>query len=282
MYLLKLHLVTLFSLISSLFQVSTAFTTTTASLTPIQIQSSGSSIPISRSIGALSIEFCYILDYLGDVGSPNTLSRQLLQNIEDRLGAPPVIRIGGHTQDVARYCANCSSTLTNIFVSGNAEAVNVTFSKGLFEVLNDNVPSKQQFIFGLNLGQNDVQFPLAEVAAAEKYLNSERLGSFELGNEPDFYNVQRPDGWNVEIYAQQVIYWISQIQNATKMPFSLQLGAFAQEPIYMGNFSLAELGDMGVAATLGIVTSLSDHTYPFSMCDCGQPLSNTSFQVTDN
>jgi hypothetical protein len=81
----------------------------------------------------------------------------------------------------------------------------------------------------------------------------------------------------VEIYAQQIVDWITQIQNATKTPLSLQLGAFAQEPIYMGNFSLAELGDMGVAATLGMVTSLSDHTYPFSICDCGQSLSNTSF-----
>ncbi|KAF4618145.1 hypothetical protein G7Y89_g14964 [Cudoniella acicularis] len=266
MYMLKSQLLAIFPLISSLCKTSTAIITTI--ITTTQIQSSGSAIPISRGIGALSIEFCYILDYLGDVDSPNTFSRQLLQNIEDRLGAPPIIRIGGHTQDVARYCENCTSTLANVFVPGNDEAVNVTFGKGLFKVLNNNVPSKQQFIFGLNLGQDDVQFPLAEVVAAEKYLESKRLRSFELGNEPDFYNVQRPDGWNVQIYAQQVIDWIFQIQSDAKTPLSLQLGALAQEPIYMGNFSLVELGEIRVAATLGVVTSLSDHTYPFSICDC--------------
>jgi hypothetical protein len=274
MYFLKSQLLAISFIISLFCQTSTATTRITI-ITPTQIQSNGSAIPISRGIGALSIEFCYILDYLGDIGSPNTLSRQLLQNIEDRLGAPPVIRIGGHTQDVAQYCENCTSTLANVFVPGNAEAVSVTFGKGLFEVLNNNVPSKQQFIFGLNLGQDDVQFPLAEVAAAEKYFKSERLRSFELGNEPDFYNVQRPDGWNVQIYAQQVADWISKIQNATKRPLSVQLGALAQEPIYMGNFSLAELSQAGVVATIGAVTSLSDHTYPFSICDCGYTLSNT-------
>jgi hypothetical protein len=279
MHALKSQLLAVFSVFYSLCQISTAYTPTTI-ITPIQIQSNGSGIPISRGIGALSIEFCYILDYLGDIGSPNILSRQLLQNIEDRLGAPPVIRIGGHTQDIARYCENCTSTLANVFVPGNAEAVNVTFGKGLFEVLNNNVPSKQQFIFGLNLGQDDIQFPLTEVVAAEKYLTSERLRSFELGNEPDFYNVQRPHGWNVQIYAQQVIDWVSQIKNATKKSLSVQLGAFAQEPIYMGNFSLVELSEKGVVAKIGNVTSFSDHTYPFSICDCGYTLSNTCFQIT--
>jgi hypothetical protein len=281
MYMQKSQPLAIFSLIYSLYQTSAA-TTPTNIINPTRIQSNGSPIPISRAIGALSIEFCYILDYLGDVGSPNTFSRQLLQNVEDRLGTPPVIRIGGHTQDVARYCENCTSTLANVFVPGNAEAVNVTFGKGLFDVLNNNVPSKQQFIFGLNLGQDDVQFPLAEVVAAERYLKPERLRSFELGNEPDFYNVQRPDGWNVQIYAQQVLDWISQIQNVTKKSLSLQLGALAQEPIYMGNFSLVELSEMGVPAALGIVTSLSDHTYPFSICDGGYTLSNACFEFTDN
>lgn len=148
-------------------------------------------------------------------------------------------------------------------------------------MLNNNVPSKQQFIFGLNLGQNDVQFPLAEVVAAEKYFKSERLRSFELGNEPDFYNVQRPYGWNVQIYAQQVVDWILAIQKPTKRSLSIQLGALAQEPIYMGNFSLAELSQKGVVATIETVTSLSDHTYPFSICDCGYTLSDTRFQITD-
>ena len=144
----------------------------------------------------------------------------------------------------------------NIFEAGNAEAVNVTFRKGLFTVLNENVLSQQQFIFRLNLGQDDVSFPLAEVIAAEKYIERKRLKSFELGNEPDFCNFQRPDRWNVQLYAQHVVDWMSQIHKSiSNSSWSLQLGAFAQEPIWMGNFSLVELSKMGVVDTLGVVSS---------------------------
>jgi hypothetical protein len=270
MYFLKPYIFSCYSVICLLCHTSAAPAALDGPtiITNTQLQASGSAIPISHGIGALSIEFCYIVDYLGDVSQPNLLSKQLLQNIQDRVGAPPTIRIGGHTQDVAEYCENCNTTLANIFEPGNLEAVNVTFGKGLFTALNENVPSKQQFIFGLDLAQDDVKFPLAEVVAAKKYLEDSRLKSFELGNEPDFYNVQRPNGWNVQLYAQQVIDWMSQIrQDISNGSFSLQLGAFAQEPIWMGNFSQVELSKMGMAATLGIVSSLSDHTYPFSICD---------------
>src|SRR5882757_2912944 len=92
MYELKSQLVVVSSLIFLFCQTCTAAASITINA-PIRIQSNGPTSSISREIGALSIEFCYILDYLGDLGSPNTFSRQLLQNIEDRLGAPPVIRI---------------------------------------------------------------------------------------------------------------------------------------------------------------------------------------------
>jgi hypothetical protein len=271
MYLTIAQLLTLTSLIFSPCQASTilALNEPTA-ITTIDLQSSGPSVKISPSIGAISIEFCYITDYLGFPQQPNLLSLQLLQNIQDRTGISPVIRIGGDTQDVARFCPNCTATLTNIFNPGNTEAISVTFGQGLFRVLNENVPSTQEFVFGLNLAGDNVEFPLAEVAAAIKYLQPERLKSFELGNEPDYYSVQRPDGWNVDIYAEQVTSWIAQIQESVgEGKVKWQLGAIAHPPIYMGNFSLVELGILGVEKQLGTgaVTSLSDHTYPFSLCD---------------
>lgn len=55
--------------------------------------------------------------------------------------------------------------------------------------MNRNVPSAQQFVFGLNYGQNDASHALAEVSAVERYLATSRIKSYELGNEPDFYNI---------------------------------------------------------------------------------------------
>ena len=225
-------------------------------------------VQISRSIAALSIEFCYITDYFGDVGKPNNFTLSLLQNIEDILGAPPIIRIGGHTQDVAQYNSSNPTTLSNVFDPGNLEAVNVTYNSNLFRVLNENAVSNQQFIFGLNFGQDNLAYPFAEVEAAESLLRPSRLYAYELGNEPDFYSAtQRPRLWNVDTYAQEQLDWISVLKTKVlNRSHGFQLGALAQEPIYQGNFSLAELTKMNLPKTLGNVKSYSDHTYPFSIC----------------
>ncbi|EAU39618.1 predicted protein [Aspergillus terreus NIH2624] len=222
--------------------------------------------PIRKDIAALSIEFCYITDYLGDVDQPNTLSRVLLQNIEDIAGAPPVIRIGGHTQDVASFCADCPQTLNSTFASGNDEAIDVSFNKDLFTVLNENVPARQEFILGLNFGRNDVSIPLAEVEAAEKYMYPSRLRAYELGNEPDFYGPsQRMRPWTVDNYVAEQEDWLSQLGKRTRKGFSI--GALAQLPVYQGNFSLAEITALGLPEKIDYAVSLSDHTYPYSRCD---------------
>jgi hypothetical protein len=68
---------------------------------------------ISKSLGSLSIEFCYITDYFGDVGKPNELTLRLRQNVQNTVSTAPIIRIGGHTQDAAQYNASNPETLTN-------------------------------------------------------------------------------------------------------------------------------------------------------------------------
>jgi hypothetical protein len=227
-----------------------------------------SAVPISKTIVSLSIEFCYIVDYFGDTKGSNKLSKRLLQNIQDISGEPPIIRIGGHTQDAAQCCSNCTETITNIFVPGNLEAVSVTYNKDLFSVLNNHVLSNQKFIFGLNLGQDNETFPQVEVDAAEKYLRDSRILSYELGNEPDFYGTsQRPGVWNVQTYVAQIIDWIQQIQSVTKTKRSWQIGALAQLPVYQGNFSIPELITLGVSQQIKPVTSYSDHNYPYFICD---------------
>jgi len=113
---------------------------------------------------------------------------------------------------------------------------------------------------------------VAEVEAAEKYLNPARLFAYELGNEPDFYNVQRPGVWNVQTYAQQQITWLAEINGKIDHAgHGFQLAAFAQEPIFMGNFSLVELDKLGVPEAVANVKSYSDHTYPYSVCSSMYP-----------
>ncbi len=193
------------------------------------------------------------------------ISLQLLQNVQDIIRYPPVIRIGGHTQDAARYCESCPQTVNNTFTAGNDEAVAVNFNRNLFEVLNSNVPSRQQIIFGLNFASNDVSIPIAEVEAAETYLDPDRLLSYELGNEPDFYNVQRPGVWNVETFVAQQEQWFSKLSLKTKKGFVI--GALAQEPRWMGDFSLVGPNSLGMAKKVDYPVAYSDHTYPYSLYD---------------
>jgi hypothetical protein len=228
-------------------------------------QASNKAQPISKDVAGLSIEFCYIADYLGDVNKPNKLSLQLLQNVQDISGSPPIVRIGGHTQDAASYCASCPQTLNNTFAPGNDEAIAVSFNRNLFKVLNSNVPSRQKIIFGLNFAGNDVSIPIAEVEAAERYMNPSRLLSYELGNEPDFYNVQRPGGWNVGKFVAQQEEWFRKLSPKTNRGFVV--GALAQEPRWMGNFSLVGLNSLGMPKKVDYPVAYSDHTYPYSLCD---------------
>lgn len=69
-------------------------------------------------------------------------------------------------------------------------------------MLNENVVSTQQYILGLNFGQDNVDYLVAEVLIAEWVLHPDRLYVYKLGNEPDFYSSsQRPSPWNVDTYA---------------------------------------------------------------------------------
>lgn len=143
-------------------------------------------VPISRSLTALSIEFCYIIDYLEDVHSLNQSSLQHLQNTQD-LGCPSVIRVGGHTQDVSQYDTSNPATLSDVFIPGNLEVGSVTSNTNLFLVL----------------GAKTV-YPVVAVEVAERYLHPSKLFAYELGSEPDFYNVQT--------YAEQQITWLAEIK----------------------------------------------------------------------
>ncbi|KAH8590030.1 hypothetical protein B0O99DRAFT_522066 [Bisporella sp. PMI_857] len=223
-------------------------------------------VPFSRSLLGLSIEFCYITTYLGDVNQPNMLSFQLLQNIQNLIGSPPRIRVGGNTQDVAQYCHHCPQTLNNTFVPGNTEAVNVTFNKNLFVVLNENIPSEQEYIFGLNLGQNNIQYPFAEFTAAETYMNLSRFTAYELGNEPDIYypyKGKRGPDWDVVAYASQTASFLLQFTA------SLSKARTKDFPGYMyasitdldGPFSFASLVKLRVPQVVEDIKIMSRHCY---------------------
>ncbi|KFY04146.1 hypothetical protein O988_00965 [Pseudogymnoascus sp. VKM F-3808] len=236
-----------------------------------------SASPLNRQLLGLSIEFCWITSYLGDLNQPNALSLRLLQNIQDLSGFPPRIRVGGNTQDVANYCDDCTQTLKNTFASNieiNTEAANVTFNKNLFRVLNENAPSEQEYTFGLNLGENNLSNTLAEFKAVRKHMNLSRITAYELGNEPDFYSTNRqfrPLSWDIFSYAQQTASFLTKItaslsKSEAKRFVGYMAGSFANSPVDQGIFSLGSLIKMGIKEVVNEIKIFSNHCYFGDVC----------------
>lgn len=163
--------------------------------------------------------------------------------------------------------------MNNTFVPGNSEAVNVTFNRNLFTALNDNVPSNQEYTFGLNLGQENVQIPLEELEAAQTYMNLSRLTAYELGNEPDFYYQywgMRNSSWSVVTYAQETVNYLLEItaavlgkvpQQAAKFP-GYMYGSMAE----VTEFSIGSLVKLGVQKAVQQVKIFNLHGYFGDVC----------------
>ncbi|KAJ9643346.1 hypothetical protein H2199_004025 [Coniosporium tulheliwenetii] len=214
----------------------------------------------------MSIEFCYTVDFLGQPDSPNLFSQQLLQNIEDISGTSPVLRIGGNTQDLAQYCENCLQAMNSTYRPGSTEAINVTFSKSLFKVLNENGPSSQEYVFGLNLGRNNVEIAKAELTGALAYLNQSKLIAYELGNEPDHYvwpivNYRSPATWDMLAYVKQTMEWLSQLSAGQRF----QYGSIATSPTLAGDWTMVQAIKLGIHK-LDTVKIISSHAYPGHVC----------------
>ncbi|EXJ59619.1 hypothetical protein A1O7_03765 [Cladophialophora yegresii CBS 114405] len=235
--------------------------------------------PLDPQLISLSIEFGNAIDFFGDVGKPNEFSRKLLQNVVDRSGIPPVVRLGGNTQDKWVYCDNCTAALSSIVeVNPNhpmsSEAVNVTVGKAFFQALEENVPPATKFILGLNLGHNIYEIAQAEVDASLKYFNQSRILAYELGNEPNVYGGYppvparwRPSTWTVVDYAQQMLSWIPRLRARAKTnPPSFQFGSMIGPPTPFQDFSLTTLARMGVPQNIGGVKYFASHGYPENVC----------------
>lgn len=94
------------------------------------------------------------IDLSGDVGKPNISSLQLKQNVVDKCGAAPVLRLGGNTQDKTVFCEDCPDTLHSFIELDpnkllSSEAVNAIINKPFFQVRGENVPPETHSIFGL-------------------------------------------------------------------------------------------------------------------------------------
>lgn len=174
--------------------------------------------------------------------------------------------------------------MNSTYKAGSTEAVNVTFSKGLFKAMNENGPSNQNYIFGLNLGQgthnplwhfifltnnftvDDVEIPKAELAGALKYLDQSKLIAYELGNEPDHYiwpqvNYRSPATWTMAAYVKQTLDWLPQLASGKRF----QYGSSAANPATVSEFTMVQAVKWGISK-IKQIKIISSHSYMGDRC----------------
>lgn len=132
--------------------------------------------PLEKAPIGISFEFFTFPAYFSNV----TATEQCLSNWKDLTGEWPPIRIGGTTQDRARYDGSTSAYVVYTVPSPADAPQTLTFGPKFMTLANTYGGS---VVLGLNRGKND----LANTIDAAKVAVSEmsNLLAIELGNEPE-------------------------------------------------------------------------------------------------
>ncbi|CAG8960513.1 hypothetical protein HYFRA_00008233, partial [Hymenoscyphus fraxineus] len=159
----------------------------------------------------VSFEFFAFPSYFRNV----TATSQCLNNFRTLTGIWPPIRIGGTTQDRAKYDESSSAYVVYSVADPKDAPAALTFGKSFFELA---ATYAGNVVIGLNRGYDDI----ANTIAAAKVVRSSmpNLRAIELGNEPEYYlGAKQPVAvkagtWNPAADAKSQNLWINKVGEA--------------------------------------------------------------------
>ncbi|KAJ4476206.1 glycoside hydrolase family 79 protein [Lentinula aciculospora] len=219
------------------------------------------------SLASFSIETAFFIMYFGNKTSPNLLTRNLLENIENRIGIPPEIRIGGITADSTFWDPSLETAIFN-FVDDSGALINTTIGWEFWDAARELLPGSTQITVNLNLESLNYTGALTVAESAVQGLPNQ-VAAFEIGNEPDHYF-----SFTAQNYSSIWESWsknISNTLNFTQPKF--QLAATAEDPLWPYDTPAADAQlDCVSALAAGVddgntVEWCSEHTYQYSVCD---------------
>ena len=249
--------------------------------------------PLSPHLAGFSIEMDRWLEFAGhEVGKPNVYFNQLLQNLGERTGRMPVLRVGANTQDrgfidpsVPILKSDFPPPTVNV---PNPEATRVSIGRD-FYALSGNLPAGTSFMWGLNLKSLNKSETVAQARLlADKFQGSRahltkhvKLVNVEIGNEPDFYGptrfgVQGPYGpsWNVANYSSTWVEFAEAISRVIKLGSSeYRAGSSSSGPtLSMGAFTgfmgpewspqgMLQAGILDKASVRAMTSQYAGHAY---------------------
>ncbi|KAJ3900457.1 glycoside hydrolase family 79 protein [Lentinula edodes] len=219
------------------------------------------------SLASFSIETAFFIMYVGNTTSPNILTRDLLQNIKDRIGIPAEIRIGGITADSTFWDSSLEAAIFN-FVDNTEALINTTIGWEFWNAARELLPEGTQITVNLNLESLNFTGALAVAESAVQGLPNQ-VAAFEIGNEPDHYF-----SFTAKNYSNIWEPWSKNISSALNFTTpKFQLAATADDPLWPYNTIAADAQlDCVSALAAGVddantVEWCSEHTYQYSVCD---------------
>ncbi|KAH9893829.1 hypothetical protein F4778DRAFT_772557 [Xylariomycetidae sp. FL2044] len=253
---------------------------------------------VDPSFAGFGIEPSNLFSFTGQE-EPNTLTLNLLRNLKSYRGKPPHIRLGGNTQDNMIY-KESQHQWTWIWNpsptgQGRVKSDSMLIGPRFFEAAN-RLPRGTPITWGLNLAYEQPDDYIERITTmarlvVEKCTNL-RLGSFEIGNEPDLYlqNGFRRGSWGGQVYAQQWLDRASAIFEQVLQPNNLTSQFFetaATASTIGTDFQIHDLMNFDISAppaqltqasaAAGFVSSWNQHDYYYYIGVSSGPLTLSRF-----
>ncbi|KIJ67101.1 glycoside hydrolase family 79 protein [Hydnomerulius pinastri MD-312] len=235
---------------------------------PASVPAEWTTPPLNPALASFSIETAFFEEYLGNVTYPNTLSINLFNNLKDRSGVAPEIRIGGITADSTTWNPNQDVALYN-YIDSSGALVNTTLGPQFWNSVK-LLPAGTKIVMTLDLESLNYSGALSMAEAAWAGLGPQVISRFEIGNEPDQYYLDL----DAQNYTAIWEPWSVNISKALEVPYpEFQVGATAIDPLWPYNTPQAEaqfdcVSALAAGANAGhTVKTCSEHTYQYSVCD---------------
>jgi len=222
-------------------------------------------IPASAPSGAatldpapvgVSFEFFAFPSYFTNV----TATNQCLKNFETVTGTWPPIRIGGTTQDRAKYDASSSAYVVYTVANPTDAPANLTFGPS-FMSLAATYPGT--VVVGLNRGKDDIANTIAAAKVAKDRMKN--LLAIELGNEPEYYTKDgqpialKAGTWDPPTDAASQNNWILSVGTSLNSKNLIQAGNHNEAPPKWGAEELIATQN---ATVKSYVHNYAHHNYP--------------------
>ncbi|KAF8907380.1 glycoside hydrolase family 79 protein [Gymnopilus junonius] len=223
---------------------------------------------LNPALASFSIETAFFEEFFGNASAPNRLSLSLLENLKARTGVPAEIRIGGITADSTYWNASQSAALSN-FIDSAGALHNTTIGPQFWKSVG-LLPHGTKITMTLDLHDLNYEDALLMAKATFEGLVPGQLFAFEIGNEPDQYQVP----FTPQSYTAVWATWAKNISTALgiKSP-EFQLGATVIDPIWPydtpgASSALDCVSALAAGADNGhVAKTCSEHTYQYSVCD---------------